>query len=96
MNRHWMPVSKPDPLPIDLAKNYLSHLVITQFGMGSRACLGRHISLLEMSKLIPSLVGDFDFELCGALKTPEAEWSLTDLWFVKPRDFVVKIHLRKM
>jgi len=33
------------------------------FGFGSRTCLGRHISILEMSKLIPQPVRRFDFEL---------------------------------
>ena len=33
------------------------------FGMGSRTCIGTNISLLEMSKVIPVLVRDIDFEL---------------------------------
>ncbi|KAJ0143267.1 Biphenyl-2,3-diol 1,2-dioxygenase 3 [Fusarium oxysporum f. sp. albedinis] len=31
------------------------------FGMGARTCIGRHISILEISKLIPRLNRDFDF-----------------------------------
>lgn len=31
--------------------------------MGSRTCIGKNISLLEMTKLIPQLVRNFDFEL---------------------------------
>ncbi|KAJ4125640.1 hypothetical protein NW765_001414 [Fusarium oxysporum] len=31
------------------------------FGMGARTCIGRHISILEISKLIPRLIRDFDF-----------------------------------
>lgn len=33
------------------------------FGMGSRTCFGKNISLLEMSKVVPLLVRKFDFEL---------------------------------
>ncbi|KAH8882517.1 cytochrome P450 [Thozetella sp. PMI_491] len=61
------------------------------FGLGSRTCLGRHISLLEISKLIPRLVNDYDFELCQ----PIMSWKTTNFWFVKPRDFMVKISSRR-
>jgi len=60
------------------------------FGLGSRTCLGKHISILEMSKLIPQLVRKFDFELEKADK----EWETTNVWFVKPVDFTVKVKLR--
>ncbi|KUL83275.1 hypothetical protein ZTR_09128 [Talaromyces verruculosus] len=33
------------------------------FGFGSRTCIGRNISFLEMSKLIPQLIRKYDFEL---------------------------------
>ncbi|APA05859.1 hypothetical protein SS1G_01757 [Sclerotinia sclerotiorum 1980 UF-70] len=33
------------------------------FGMGSRTCIGKNISLLEINKLIPQLMRRFDFEL---------------------------------
>ncbi|KFY13167.1 hypothetical protein V492_03442 [Pseudogymnoascus sp. VKM F-4246] len=35
------------------------------FGLGSRTCIGKNISLLEISKLIPELVRRYDFELVG-------------------------------
>lgn len=63
------------------------------FGLGSRTCIGRHISFLEMSKLIPVLVRDFDFELDGKLQA--REWNTTNYWFVKPRDFRVKVSVRR-
>ncbi|KAL2104613.1 hypothetical protein VUR80DRAFT_10112 [Thermomyces stellatus] len=62
------------------------------FGLGSRTCIGRHISFLEISKLIPLLVRDFDFELAGdAAARP---WSTTSYWFVKPTDFMVRVARR--
>lgn len=63
----------------------------SQFGLGSRTCIGRHISFLEMSKLIPLVVRKFDFEL----EHPEREWNTVNYWFVKPTDFRVKVTVRK-
>ncbi|KIX07296.1 uncharacterized protein Z518_01949 [Rhinocladiella mackenziei CBS 650.93] len=61
------------------------------FGLGSRTCIGRNISYLEMSKLIPKIVKTFDFEL----EHPEREWSTENNWFVKPTDFRAKVRLRQ-
>ncbi|KAH6955609.1 cytochrome P450 [Ilyonectria sp. MPI-CAGE-AT-0026] len=49
------------------------------FGMGARTCIGRHISTLEISKLIPRI----------------GEWKTTTYWFVKPKGFKVCIHIRQ-
>ncbi|RAL02154.1 cytochrome P450 [Aspergillus ibericus CBS 121593] len=59
------------------------------FGLGSRTCIGKHISILEMSKLIPRIVRDFDFEL------ENEAWTTRNTWFVKSTEFVVKAELRK-
>ncbi|CAG5171199.1 uncharacterized protein ALTATR162_LOCUS7291 [Alternaria atra] len=48
---------------------------------------------LEMSKLIPMLVRDFDFSLAPHLQA--ADWETTNYWFVKPRDFQVKVMVRQ-
>lgn len=61
-----------------------------QFGLGSRTCIGKHISILEMSKLIPRLVRDFDFHLVH----PERNWETHNFWFVKPMDFDVVVSPR--
>ncbi|KAL4933001.1 cytochrome P450 [Aspergillus undulatus] len=39
------------------------------FGAGARTCLGKNISLLEITKLVPMLYRHFDFELEGQWKT---------------------------
>ncbi|KAJ8106217.1 hypothetical protein OPT61_g9684 [Boeremia exigua] len=60
-----------------LERNFLA------FGAGPRTCLGRNISLMEMSKVLPQIVRAFDFEL-----VPDAEgsgFSWTTRWFAKPR-----------
>ena len=36
--------------------------------MGSRTCIGKYVSILEMSKLIPELVRRFDFTLDPSLR----------------------------
>ncbi|GIK00365.1 hypothetical protein Aspvir_004388 [Aspergillus viridinutans] len=58
------------------------------FGLGTRTCLGKHISILEMSKLIPRIVRDFDFS------TGRANWETENRWFVKPTNFTVRVTQR--
>ncbi|KAF4458285.1 Cytochrome P450, partial [Fusarium albosuccineum] len=60
------------------------------FGVGSRTCIGRHISMLEMSKVLPVLVQNFDFELVGN----EDGWKTRNYWFVKPLDFKVNVRMK--
>ncbi|CAG7921611.1 unnamed protein product [Penicillium olsonii] len=62
------------------------------FGAGSRTCIGKNISLLEMGKLVPVLVRDFDFELSQDLE--QRSWATKARWFVKPKDFEVKVRRR--
>ncbi|KAF4997961.1 hypothetical protein FGRMN_3481 [Fusarium graminum] len=63
------------------------------FGLGSRTCIGRHVSLLEMSKLIPRSIRDFNFELDPSLKNED--WHTHNYWFVKPVDFRVRVEKRE-
>ncbi|KIW13441.1 hypothetical protein PV08_08629 [Exophiala spinifera] len=49
------------------------------FGAGARTCLGKNISLMEMSKLVPQLLRRYHVQLAD----PAAEWTLHDYWFVK-------------
>lgn len=58
--------------------------------MGSRTCIGKNISLLEITKLLPRLVRDFDFELVD----PENPWRIEGYWFVRPKDFKIAIRRR--
>ncbi|KAJ8071205.1 hypothetical protein OCU04_001542 [Sclerotinia nivalis] len=56
------------------------------FGMGSRTCIGKNISLLEISKLIPQLVRKFDFELDADVERNGGLIS-ENRWFVKQKNF---------
>ncbi|KUJ08628.1 cytochrome P450 [Mollisia scopiformis] len=62
------------------------------FGMGSRTCIGKNISLLEIGKLIPQLVRRFDFQLVGCGDGEELR-SL-NRWFVKQQGFRGRVFLR--
>ncbi|KAJ5745727.1 cytochrome protein [Penicillium odoratum] len=58
-----------------MEQNFLS------FGWGARSCIGKNISLLEISKLIPQLYRRFDF----ISAEPGAEWETSTHWFVKQK-----------
>ncbi|KAH7237944.1 cytochrome P450 [Fusarium solani] len=50
------------------------------FGAGSRTCIGRNISLLELTKVVPQIVRKFDLEL----EHPGKPMDTTCAWFVYP------------
>lgn len=60
--------------------------------MGSRTCIGKNVSLLEITKLVPRLVRDFDFQL----EDPYDPWRVENFWFVKPKQFKVSIRRREV
>lgn len=61
-----------------------------QFGKGPRSCLGRHVSLMEISKLIPEFVLRFDVEMAD----DKYDWTVVDDWFVVQSDFQVRLKQR--
>ncbi|KAF4933384.1 Pisatin demethylase [Colletotrichum fructicola] len=64
------------------------------FGLGSRTCIGKNVSILEISKLIPRIIRDFDFKLEGDAAAPEGTWKTHNAWFVKPKGFRVSVKSR--
>ncbi|KAJ4211202.1 hypothetical protein NW759_012682 [Fusarium solani] len=58
------------------------------FGAGPRSCLGKNVSILEMSKAIPQIVKNFDIEL-----QQDESWKHECWFFVKP-EFKAQIKLR--
>ncbi|KAK8171874.1 putative cytochrome P450 pisatin demethylase [Phyllosticta citrichinensis] len=56
------------------------------FGAGSRTCLGKNISLIEMCKVVPQLLREFEL----GFDEPEREWT----WFTFQEDFVVRLKKR--
>lgn len=61
------------------------------FGAGSRTCIGKNISLLEIYKLVPTLLRNFDIEFAR----PGLEWKTHNAWFVTQREFEVKFKERE-
>ncbi|GKZ25809.1 hypothetical protein AbraIFM66951_000790 [Aspergillus brasiliensis] len=61
------------------------------FGYGSRTCIGKNISIMEMGKLIPQLIRDFDIE--WASERPE--WSVKTFWFAKQYGLLCRLRSRK-
>lgn len=63
------------------------------FGMGSRTCIGKNISLLEMNKVVPQMVRKFDFEVEGGGGRVGLE--TVNRWFVRQRGFLGRVKVRK-
>ncbi|KAI1078086.1 cytochrome P450 [Whalleya microplaca] len=63
-----------------------------QFGMGSRTCIGKNISLLEIYKVVPSLLRRFEI----SFKDPSQEWKLVNAWFVKQQNFQAMFEVRDL
>nr|POE88404.1 cytochrome p450 monooxygenase [Quercus suber] len=60
------------------------------FGAGARTCIGKNISLLEMYKLVPSFLCNFELRL----ETPELEWTTYNAWFVRQLGFRTRFRRR--
>jgi cytochrome P450 len=68
------------------------------FGLGSRTCIGRNISLLEINKAIPILVRDYDFEFLNGdgLSEEKSKYiPVKNRWFVKPVHLQVHVIKRR-
>ncbi|EWC46032.1 hypothetical protein DRE_04825 [Drechslerella stenobrocha 248] len=61
------------------------------FGSGTRICIGRNISMLEIYKLVPTLLLKFNFELAE----PEKDWTLFNSVFVHQRNLKITVRLRE-
>ena len=66
------------------------HRFFFAFGAGARMCLGRNISWMEMSKLVPTLFMHYNMEL----SEPEAEWTTNCWWFVMQQGVNVRLSRR--
>lgn len=55
----------------------LQHGQMFTFGAGARSCLGKNVSLLEMTKVIPQIVRQFDLVF-----ESDKPWETYTSWFV--------------
>ena len=60
------------------------------FGGGSRICLGRNLSLMEVWKVVPTLIASFDI----ALENPDEEWWTCSRWFYRNRGVICRLRPR--
>ncbi|KAH8202691.1 hypothetical protein TruAng_003177 [Truncatella angustata] len=49
------------------------------FGAGSRGCMGRHLSIVQIAKLVPSIFMKFRFDLVDESR----DWEVVCSWFVR-------------
>ncbi|KAI1483449.1 cytochrome P450 [Daldinia eschscholtzii] len=60
------------------------------FSAGSRTCIGRHIAMIEISKMVPELLRRFDV----SLTYPDREWKVRNVWLVKQTGVICNITKR--
>jgi cytochrome P450 len=60
------------------------------FGAGHRICLGKHISYLEIFKLVPTLLQAYDIGLVDEGKA----WTVQNRWFVPQSGFYIRLRKR--
>ncbi|KAJ9608495.1 hypothetical protein H2200_007483 [Cladophialophora chaetospira] len=79
---------------LDVGKDQLREMngALFQFGAGSRTCIGKNISLLEMYKLIPAFLRRFEIRF----DDPSKDWKLHNAWFVKEHNFYCRFKPRKL
>jgi cytochrome P450 len=63
---------------------------LLNFGAGSRKCLGKHISLIEIHKMVPQLLRTFKVELTY----PKKEWHICNHWFMQQEGLVYTLTRR--
>ncbi|KAL4768502.1 cytochrome P450 [Aspergillus nidulans var. acristatus] len=76
----------PDRWMVDAEKRRVLEGSVLTFGAGRRICLGRHISILEMKKIIPALVLRYQFDLLDPKK-----YTVENSWFFRQYGIDVKI-----
>jgi len=61
-----------------------------KFGAGARTCLGKNISLFEITKLVPQILKNWRVEL----EDLDGELRYRDHWFVKQEGLVCRLRRR--
>lgn len=62
------------------------------FGAGKRQCAGRSLALLEIHKVIGSLVRAFDIELVDT----QQSWTTTNSWFIRQSNMDMRLRRREL
>ncbi|KAJ9610743.1 hypothetical protein H2200_005520 [Cladophialophora chaetospira] len=64
------------------------------FGYGKRVCIGKHITLTEMYKLLPIVLRDFEFDMVPD-ENGQWEWKVWRGWFHQQSNVMVKARRRE-
>ncbi|KAF2851926.1 cytochrome P450 [Plenodomus tracheiphilus IPT5] len=59
------------------------------FGAGTRTCIGKNISLVELHTLVPEILRHFDLKMAH-----DRPWKTSDRWFNKQMDVLVNVTRR--
>ncbi|KAF7535059.1 hypothetical protein G7054_g5701 [Neopestalotiopsis clavispora] len=60
------------------------------FGAGTHTCSGRHISMMEIEKVVPDMLLKYDIELAY----PDREWTFSNRMFTPQEGVLVKLRKR--
>ena len=58
-----------------------------QFGGGDRSCIGKNISILEVTKLVPQVLRKFKLEWAS----PEKDWVVESYFVAKQKGVVMRL-----
>jgi cytochrome P450 len=64
--------------------------MLVQFGYGSRTCIGKNISYMEMGKLAPQVLRYFDLEWASNKPT----WEVKTYWMSKQHGLIFRLKSR--
>ncbi len=84
-------VFKPERWILDAAQGGQMRRHMFHFGAGAHLCIGRHLALLEMNKILPQLLRRYRLELVN----PEKPLDHYSSFFVAQSGLIVTIHKRE-
>ncbi|KAK0701917.1 cytochrome P450 [Lasiosphaeria miniovina] len=61
------------------------------FGAGPRVCLGKHLAMVEIYKVLATLANRYDAELAF----PDREWAVRNFWLLKGEGLAVRLRVRE-
>ncbi|RDW86985.1 cytochrome P450 [Aspergillus mulundensis] len=82
-------VWNPERWMVDRALKARREAAVLTFGAGRRVCLGRHIAMLELKKIVPALVLRYDFELVDP-----KQLQVENYWFFRQHGMDVRVKKR--
>ncbi|KPM41703.1 hypothetical protein AK830_g4860 [Neonectria ditissima] len=60
------------------------------FGAGTRTCIGKNISIMEVGKIVPQILRQFDLEWAS----DKPDWQIKTYWFAKQSGLMVRFTAR--